>query len=121
MFENISGIQVTILLGGYIVLLLTSGVVVKGILSGISKEDIAEKIGKEAMDTGFVVGKCENFLILTFMLLDAYTALALIFAAKTIVRREDMSTNSLFYLAGTMINVTYSIIIGLVIKIFMGA
>jgi len=70
-------------------------------------------------DTGFVIGKCENLLILTFMLLDAYTALAVIFAAKAIVRKEDMSKNTLFFLAGTMINVTYSIIIGLVIKILI--
>lgn len=75
---------------------------------------------KKMLDTGFIIGKCENILILTFMFLDAYTALALIFAAKTIVRREDMSKNSLFFLAGTMINVTYSIIIGLVVKILIG-
>lgn len=54
------------------------------------------------------------------MFLDAYTALALIFAAKSIVRREDMSKNSLFFLAGTMINVTYSIMIGLAVKIVIG-
>jgi len=30
-----------------------------------------------------------------------------------------MSKNSLFFLAGTMINVTYSVIIGLVIKTFI--
>jgi len=42
------------------------------------------------------------------MILEAYTALAVVFAAKAIVRREDMSKNSLFFLAGTMVNVTYS-------------
>jgi len=54
------------------------------------------------------------------MFLEAYTALALVFTAKAIIRREDMSKNSLFFLAGTMINVTYSIMIGLVIKLLMG-
>ncbi|VVB55674.1 Uncharacterised protein [uncultured archaeon] len=66
------------------------------------------------------IGKCENLLILTFMILEAYTALALVFAAKAIVRREDMSKNTLFFLAGTMINVTYSIMIGLILKILIG-
>lgn len=55
-----------------------------------------------------------------FMILEAYTALALVFAAKAIVRREDMSKNTLFFLAGTMINVTYSIMIGLILKILIG-
>lgn len=119
MIENMNWIVVAILVGGYLILLGTSGIVVNYILSKISKEPISQKIGKEVRDTGFVIGKCENLLILTFMLLDAYTALALIFAAKAIVRKEDMSKNTLFFLAGTMINVTYSIIIGLVIKILI--
>jgi len=119
MIENMNWIVVAILVGGYLILLGTSGIVVNYILSKISKEPISQKIGKEVRDTGFVIGKCENLLILTFMLLDAYTALAVIFAAKAIVRKEDMSKNTLFFLAGTMINVTYSIIIGLVIKIRM--
>ena len=119
MIENMNLITVAILVGGYLVLLGTSGIVVNYILSKISGEPISQKIGKEARDTGFVIGKCENLLILTFMLLDAYTALALVFAAKTIVRKEDMSKNTLFFLAGTMINVTYSIMIGLVIKLLI--
>jgi len=84
MIENMNWIVIAILIGGYFVLLSTSGIVVNYILSKISEEPISQKISKEVRDTGFVVGKCENLLILTFMLLDAYTALALIFAAKAI-------------------------------------
>lgn len=119
MIENLIIIKVLIIMGGYFVLLGTSGKLVNYILSKISDEPFNQKITKEVLDTGFVVGKCENLLILTFMLLDAYTALALIFAAKTIVRGEDMRKNSLFFLSGTMINVTYSVIIGLIIKVFI--
>jgi tetrahydromethanopterin S-methyltransferase subunit B len=54
------------------------------------------------------------------MFLEQYTALALVFASKTIARREDMSKNSLFFLAGTMVNVTYSIMIGLVVMLLIG-
>ncbi|VVB84160.1 Uncharacterised protein [uncultured archaeon] len=54
------------------------------------------------------------------MFLNAYTALALVFTAKSIIRKEDMSKNSLFFLAGTMINVTYSIMIGLAVKFVIG-
>lgn len=109
MIENISFIEVAIIVAGYFILLGTSGKLVNYILSGISKEPMGQNLSKEVLDTGFVVGKCENLLILTFMLLNAYTALALIFAAKAIVRSEDMRKNSLFFLSGTMINVTYSV------------
>jgi hypothetical protein len=75
---------------------------------------------EEEIYTGRIIGKCENVLILTFVLLGEYTALALVFTAKTIVRKEDISNNSLFFLAGTMINVTYSIMIGLAVKFLIG-
>ncbi|HPQ71017.1 MAG TPA: hypothetical protein PKW95_17970 [bacterium] len=66
-----------------------------------------------------VIGKCENLLILTFMYLSSYTALALIFAAKAIVRQEDMKRNTLYFLAGTMVNVTFSVAVGLLMKIVL--
>jgi tetrahydromethanopterin S-methyltransferase subunit B len=42
--------------------------------------------------------------------------MALIFTAKPIVRAEDMKKHPLYFLAGTMINVTYSVMIGLILK-----
>ena len=89
MTENMNLIKIALLVVGYFVLLGTSGILVNYILSKISEKPISQKIDKDTRDTGLVVGKCENLLILTFMLLDAYTALTLIFAAKAVVRRED--------------------------------
>lgn len=70
-------------------------------------------------DVGFVVGKCENVLILTFMVVGAYTALAVVFAAKSIVRRKDMQNDSKYYLAGTMTNVTYSVAVGVGVRVLL--
>ncbi len=67
-------------------------------------------------DTGAVVGKCENILIVIFVLAGAYTALSVLIAGKALVRREDMRQNSLYFLAGTMVNVTYSLLIALAIR-----
>jgi hypothetical protein len=117
MIENMNLTDITIIAGAYFVLLVTSGMVVNYILSKISGESISRKIGKDARDTCFIIGKCENLLILTFMILGAYTALALIFAAKTIVRKEYINKNSLFFLTGTMVNVTYLITIGFLVRI----
>jgi len=112
----IENMEFLIVLGGYLLLLGTSGMVVNKTISHISKDDEEMNISQRERDTGFVIGKCENILLLTFMLLNAYTALALIFVAKTVVRREDMSKNTLYFLSGSMINVTYSIIIAVIIK-----
>ena len=119
MIENLTYIKLIIIILSYLILLGTSGVIVKYILAKISKKKYTEIAEQNVLDTGFVIGKCENLLILTFMLLGAYTALALIFAAKAIVRGEDIKKNSLYFLTGTMINVTYSIIAGLIVKTFI--
>jgi hypothetical protein len=75
-----------------------------------------EKLGSVRDYTGTLIGKCENILIFIFIIFDQYMALALIFTAKTIVRADNMRSDPLYYLAGTLINVTYSIIIALLIK-----
>jgi hypothetical protein len=116
--KGINLIQVAIILSGYIILPATSGWIFNHILNRISGNK-RDKPSKEVIDTGFVIGKCENLLLLTFMLLDAFTALALIFTAKAIVRAEDMKKQPLYFLAGTMVNVTYSIMIGFILKILL--
>jgi hypothetical protein len=110
----------------YLFLILTSGYVLKFILSYVStkrKNDVQEDVipaDSKIRDTGVIVSKCENLLIPTLIILDAYTALAIIFTAKTIVRAEDMkSENTLYFLAGTMINFTYSVCIGFIMKIIL--
>jgi hypothetical protein len=109
-------IDLIIVILGYLILLSTSGLIVKFILRRVEHEKGQEIASKAELDTGFIIGKCENILIVSLVLVNAYTALALIFTAKTIIRAEDIKKNSLYYLAGTMINVTYSIIFGIIIK-----
>jgi Flp pilus assembly protein protease CpaA len=75
--------------------------------------DETDEVTESDRDIGTVIGKCENVLILTFMVVGAYTALAVIFAAKSIVRKDDMQNNSRYYLGGTLTNVTYSVAVGL--------
>lgn len=66
------------------------------------------------VDTGWLIGRLENVLVLTLVVTGQYTALSIIFAAKSWVRREDTATeNTTYYLAGTLVNFTYSILAGL--------
>jgi hypothetical protein len=109
-------------------LIFTSGYVLKFILLHVSakiKNEVQTPVlptDPRIKDTGFIVGKCENLLIPILILLDAYTALAIIFTAKTIVRAEDMKKeNTLYFLAGTMINFTYSVCVGIFMKLIIYA
>lgn len=104
------GPAVTVL-GGLLVLGATSGFVVRLSLTYALGPDYDESIGSEVKDTGFVIGKAENVLVYVLILAGAYTALALIFAAKSLVRREDITSgDTTYYLAGTMVNFTYSVV-----------
>jgi hypothetical protein len=102
-----------VVLAGYLVLLATSSYVVEYFLKHWTGTDISTSITDEQRDTGKVIGKCENVLVLTLIVANAYTALGLIFAAKSIVRKEDMSSDdTTYYLAGTLLNFTYSVVVG---------
>lgn len=110
--------DLAVVLAAYLVLLATSGRVVTHTLALVHTED-AEPTKRER-DVGAIVGKCENLLTLTFVMLGAYTALAVIFAAKGIIRKEDIEKNSLFYLAGTLVNFTYSVLVGALLLFVTG-
>jgi hypothetical protein len=120
MRTSIDWSAVIVAVTGTVFLLLTSGLVLDRILRLISKKDVEGELSKPVRDTGVVVGKCENILIVVFVLVGAYTALSVLFAGKALVRREDMSKNSLYFLAGTMVNVTYSLLIALLIRAVLG-
>lgn len=65
-------------------------------------------------DTGWLIGRLENVLVLSLVIAGEYTALSIIFAAKSWVRRDDTASgNTTYYLAGTLVNFTYSIMIGI--------
>jgi len=107
-------------LAGYALLLGTSGWVVTNALAW-ADDGYAASVTDTDRDIGTIVGKTENVLLLTFVLAGAYAALAIVFAAKSIVRSDDMKNNSLFYLAGTLVNVTYSLVVGVLVRVFLGA
>ncbi|MDD5700905.1 MAG: hypothetical protein PHU23_02545 [Dehalococcoidales bacterium] len=103
-----------IVIAGYLFTLLTSGLVVRGVLRIVRSGRTDPN--KAKYDTGFIIGKCENVITLTLVLLSAFTALALIFTAKSIVRLEDIKKDPRYYLGGTMVNFTYSLLMGVLIR-----
>lgn len=69
---------------------------------------------------GYLIGKCENTIIFAMVLADAFTGLALVFAAKNLVRKEEIQQNSSFFLVGTMLNFTVTLVIAFVVKYLLG-
>ncbi|WP_162991661.1 hypothetical protein [Halostella salina] len=106
-----------VLVAGGVFLLATSGWVLESVLNHLLEENPTENLDKTQRDTGRIIGKCENVLVYLFMVLGAYTALGLIFAAKSLVRKEDIdSDDTSYYLTGTLVNFTYSIVVAVVFR-----
>ncbi len=70
----------------------------------------AERPGR--FDPSTVIGKCENLLAVTFVLAGEVMGLALIFTAKSLVRRNEMEGDPGYYLVGTLVNFTWSVAMG---------
>lgn len=109
--------------GAFALLVGTSGKVIRLILEGVTRKELEEVANedrppevKKRLEIGGIIGKCENVLILVFLILEAYTAIAIVITAKTMVRKEEIEKNSMYFLAGTLINVSYSVLIGFVLK-----
>jgi len=104
-------------IGSFGFLLGTSTLVVSFGLHRFTGDELGRDDDIEA-DTGWLIGKLENVLVLSFVLQDAYTGLSVIFAAKSFIRRDDTSSeNTTYYLAGTLLNFTYSLVVGLALPL----
>lgn len=117
-----------LIVAAFALLLLTSGSLIRFVLSKVAQQPIEEVAAadkpegesvKKRLEIGIIIGKCENILVLVLMILEAYTALAIVFTAKTVVRKEEIEKNSMYFLAGTMINVSYSVLVGFVLKMLL--
>ncbi len=117
---NVDIVPYIVIVIGYIIIISTSGLIVRHFI-GTQNEGSNKKVAKPRYDVGTIIGKCENFIILSLILANAYTGLALIFAAKAIVRSENIRKDPKYYLGGTLVNFSYSLLIGLIMRIILGA
>ncbi|WP_162417607.1 hypothetical protein [Cyclobacterium roseum] len=115
-------IQGLVILIGYFITFITTDLLIKKIiLNGKEKIDVdgdgnVDQKDEKIIRDGYIIGKCENIIIITFVLAGEVTGLALIFAAKNLARQKDINDNAGFFLAGTMINFTATLLLAFVIK-----
>ncbi|TKJ41057.1 hypothetical protein CEE37_05165 [candidate division LCP-89 bacterium B3_LCP] len=64
---------------------------------------------------GTIIGILERIFVLTFVLLGEYTALVLIFTAKSIARFEELKDREFaeYYLIGTLLSILFAMLIGI--------
>jgi len=64
-----------------------------------------------------IIRKCENLIIVSCVLADQITGVALIFAAKSLVRNnKDDHRKDDIYLCGTLVNLVWSAAMGFLAK-----
>lgn len=102
----------------YAVTMLLSGFVVRYFVTPrqADKRDMAASSGGR-FDAGTIIGKCENLMTVTFILLDEVTGLALIFAGKSLVRRKDIEYDPGYFLGGTLINFVWAMLIAMIARV----
>ena len=119
--------RVLVVLGAYVLTLMLSGMVVRFFVlppdlerEWPPKEGTPPAGGWPRFDPSMVIGKCENLITVTLVLTGNVAGLALIFAAKSLVRSEAIKRNPGFYLGGTMVNLVWGLMVAFTARVILG-
>ena len=101
-----------IILVAFVVAIIVGHIIVKMVLG---KFDIGTTDDKGLEGAGAIIGILERFFTLTFVLAGEFTAIALIFTAKSIARFEELKNRpfSEYYLIGTLTSILVAVIVGI--------
>jgi len=80
------------------------------------KERGGEVLPKRFPPSGFWIGFFETILTFVFVIEREYSALAIIIAAKEFVRKEEIKDDPVYYLLGTLCNISIAIIFALIAR-----
>lgn len=108
--------KLALVITGYLFCFGIGSLLVRFIIKIISP-DYEKQLGKPILDTGLIIGICESFITITLVLLNEITGLAIIFTAKSIIRSKKMEEKADYYLVGTLVNFTFSLFVGIILKI----
>jgi hypothetical protein len=111
------GQQALIVLAAYTVTLGLSGKVVGFFVQPVPAPQEPGLIRPRTREVGHIIGKCENLLVLTFVLLGSYEAIGLIFAAKALARKTDIHDDPGWFLGGTLVNIVWTLLVGVITRL----
>ncbi|WP_342676822.1 DUF3307 domain-containing protein [Methanofollis sp. UBA420] len=114
-FDDVTIYNVIVILLGYLIVLWPGGVFIGKLMGYIELKANKEKKGIEddgLKNAGTYIGYLERFLILSFILVDQYTAIGFLVGAKAIFRYTDKRDISEYILTGTLLSYSVAILVG---------
>ncbi len=115
--EIYNGTDLLLILAGYLIVTWPLGMVI-----GIATEKwrVESAVNADGLQkAGLWIGLFERFLILTFILIDQYTAVGLLIAAKSILRfsdKENTQKKTEYVLIGTLMSFSASVLLAWIIR-----
>lgn len=100
----------------YLVATLGSGPFVRSLLRWAG----AGEIPTDEVNPGRVIGKLEDVVVVSFVAVGAYTALALVFSAKGIVRAQTGKEQPSYYILGTLANFVWALHVAMAARVLTG-
>jgi phage regulator Rha-like protein len=106
--------KIAVIISAYIVVSIMGAYFIKLMLRRYEKE--VETSGLRG--AGMVIGIVERIMVLTFVLVNQYTAITVIFAAKSIARFNELKDRKMaeYYLIGTLASITFALLVGIVVR-----
>lgn len=83
--------------------------------------DLPEEGRRGLKGAGKYIGYFERFIVLSFVLLNQFAAIALILTAKSIARFEELKRREIaeYYLIGTLSSLSWAIFWGMILRFFL--
>ncbi|MGB2727149.1 MAG: hypothetical protein WBD09_01560 [Halobacteriota archaeon] len=110
--------KISVIISAYIIVSIIGAYFIKSMLMRYEKE--VETSGLRG--AGMVIGIVERVMVLTFVLVNQYTAITVIFAAKSIARFNELKDRKMaeYYLIGTLVSITFALLVGIIVGAILG-
>lgn len=114
--------KVAVVVAAYALALSLSGLLVKYFVlprGALPPKQGDPGVPRPRFDTGMIIGKCENILIVTLVLANQFGGLGLIFTAKALARSKQIEENPGYFLGGTLVNLVWAMLVALAARLLL--
>lgn len=117
--------RAALVFAAYAITLALSGVLVRffvlprGVKSKWPPQGETPPGGWARYDPSAVIGKCENLITVTLVLTNNFAGLAVVFAAKSLVRSDAIKRDPGFYLGGTLVNLVWGLLVASLVRVLL--